>query len=413
MKLLVTGVTRTGNLGGTAMLCAVEDVVAPHVEDFALASILPHQDRRKQGPDHARIVAADYRYLLLIVAPLCLILWPVRQSQLVRSILARLPLLRDVSSADAVADVSGVAFVDGRGLTLLYYNVAVVLPALFFGKPVHKLSQATGPFTQPINAWAARFVLSRCASVAARGTVSLQYLKKLGIPFAERKADVSFALDVPESVRRRALSEIARYFIGDEAAPLLICSPSAVVRAHCKAIGVDMIGALAEVLAEFSRSGVRVALLPHATDTGIRKNDDMSVILEIQQTIRERGVEIPIVDPHGDPRLARALVGQSTVFLASRFHSMIAALSQAVPVVTVGWSHKYAEAAEPFGMEKFTLDYAELNSENLREKIKGALAAHEELRTAMLAAALDAKKSARDGIMIVLKRGNSDDSGGG
>jgi polysaccharide pyruvyl transferase WcaK-like protein len=407
MKLLVTGVTRTGNLGGAAMLCAVEDVVADHVYDFALASILPRQDRNRPGPDHARIVAADYRYLLLVVAPLCLFLWPVRRLRFVRSMLARMPLLKDVNNCDAVADLSGVAFVDGRGVALLYYNVSVALPALFFGKPVHKLSQATGPFAQSINAFAARFIFSRCASVAARGAISLQHLRKLGIPFAAKRADVSFALNIPEKVHQLAKSEIAKCYRGKEGWPLLICSPSAVVRAHCKSVGVDMIGTLAEVLMEFSKSGVRVALLPHSTDTGIRKNDDMNVIFEVQQAARGKGVEIPIIDPHGDPRFARALIGQSTVFLASRFHSMIAALSQAVPVVTVGWSHKYAEAAEPFGMEKLTLDYADLTLANLREKIKSALAGQEQLRAAMRAAALESRVSATDGIMVILQRGQS------
>lgn len=405
MKLLVTGVTRTGNLGGTAMLCALEDVVASRVSDFALASILPRRDLKANGPDHARIVAADYRYLLLFVAPLCLLLWPIRAVRPVRSLLARLPLFGEFGRCDAVADISGVAFVDGRGLALLFYNVAVVLPALFFGKPVHKLSQAVGPFNRPLNARAARFVLSRCASVAARGAISLGYLRTLGLQAAEKRADVSFALDISEDTRRIARSEIESRVPGGKDSPLLVCSPSAVVKAHCQSVGVDMTGVIAKVLVELGRSGVRVALLPHATDTGIRKNDDMSVVLEIQQAARAFGAEIPVLDPRGDPRLARALIACSTVFLASRFHSMIAALSQAVPVITVGWSHKYAEAAEPFGMERFTLDYAQLTLANLHEKIAGALADHVGLKEKMRSAATEARSSAVEGIKVVLRRG--------
>jgi polysaccharide pyruvyl transferase WcaK-like protein len=405
MKLLVTGVTRTGNLGGTAMLCALEDVLASQASDFALASILPRQDVRKNGPDRARIVAADYRYLLLFVAPLCLLFWPMRSFQPVRALLARLPLFRDFNRCDAVADVSGVAFVDGRGLALLFYNVAVVLPGLFFGKPVHKLSQAVGPFNRLLNATAARFVLSRCASVAARGAISLEYLKKLGVRTAEKRADVSFALDVPDSLREIAQAEIESHVPGDKNSPLLACSPSAVVRAHCRSTGVDMTGVLAEVLVDLTKSGVRVALLPHATDTGIRKNDDMSVVLELQQAARKLGAELPVLDPRGDPRFARALIAYSTVFLASRFHSMIAALSQAVPVITVGWSHKYAEAAEPFGMEQYTLNYSQLTAANIREKIGDALSDQLSLKTNMRSAATEARLSAVEGINIVLHSG--------
>jgi polysaccharide pyruvyl transferase WcaK-like protein len=166
-----------------------------------------------------------------------------------------------------------------------------------------------------------------------------------------------------------------------------------------------MTGVLAEVLVDLTRSGVRVALLPHATDTGIRKNDDMSVVLELQQAARKLGAELPVLDPRGDPRFARALIAQSTVFLASRFHSMIAALSQGVPVITVGWSHKYAEAAEPFGMEQYTLNYSQLTAANICEKIGDALSDQLSLRTNMHSAATEARLSAVEGIKIVLHSG--------
>lgn len=405
MNLLVTGVTRTGNLGGAAMLCAVEDVLGGHFDDVALASILPRQDRAQDGPDHTRIVSADYRFLLLVVAPLCVALWPVRGWQPLRTLLSKLPLFRDVYGCDTVADISGIAFVDGRGLALLYYNAAVVLPALFFSKPVHKLSQSVGPFETFMNARVARWILGHCASVAARGLASFCHLQKLGIASVVYRSDVSFALDIPTEARVIGASEIRRHVSGDHDAPLVICSPSAVVRAHCAAAGVNMVAIFAEVLASLKASGMRVALLPHSADTGIRKNDDRTVSFEIQIAAQARGVDLPVLDPRGDPRLARAMIGCSSVFLASRFHSMVAALSQAVPVVTVGWSHKYAEAAAPFGMEGFTVNYADLRSDTLFAKIGDALANRAELTVTMRAAADEARRSATEGIRSILARG--------
>lgn len=404
MKLVVTGVTRTGNLGGSAMLCAVEDVVAGKVEDFALASILPKQDRGQVGPDHARIIDSGYRYLLLIAVPLCILMWPFRKIGLVRRALARLPVLKDVAAADAVADLSGIAFVDGRGIPLLYYNVAVVLPALFFGTPVHKLSQAVGPFRTRLNVVLARWTLSRCASVAARGPVSLGHLKQLGIDRAEYRQDTSFALDIPAAVHELAIAELERHGLGDTARALVVCAPSAVVDMHCARAGIDMVSELSQALRKLDLAGLRVALLPHAADTGIRKNDDHAVARKIQGAARARGCELPILDPKGDPRLARAIVGCSSVFLASRFHSMIAALSQAVPTVTVGWSHKYAEAAEPFGMGRFTIDYAKLDSARLIAMIQDMLGERDRLHAAMREAAEQARISAIDGIGILLGR---------
>ena len=59
--------------------------------------------------------------------------------------------------------------------------------------------------------------------------------------------------------------------------------------------------------------------------------------------------------------------------------TMIAALSQAVPVTTIGWSHKYAEAADPFGMSAFTMDYTIFNAEHLVAMVQQLLDRRKEL----------------------------------
>lgn len=402
MRIIVTGVTRTGNLGGTAMLCAVEQFLAPHADDFALASILPARDRAQVGPDSARIVNASYLYWLLFVTPLLVVFWPLRRVSLVRALLARLPLCRDFAVSDAVVDLSGIAFVDGRGLALLHYNFSLALPGLFFGVPVHKLSQAMGPFRGRLNRALASWVLSRCATVHARGTTTLQQLKELGIQGAILAPDTSFALDIYEQVRKRARQQLER--IGDSAArALIIVSPSAVVNAHCNSAGVDMLGTFSAVIADLISRGFNVALLAHSTNTGISKNDDSKLVRELEDRVRLSGVRVRRLNPHGDPALARALIAEADVFVASRFHSMIAALSQAVPVVTVGWSHKYAEAAAPFGMDDFTIDYSELTPQRLTRLLDELLVQRENLSDAMRDVANECYREARSGIATVLK----------
>jgi colanic acid/amylovoran biosynthesis protein len=403
MRLLVTGVTRTGNLGGAAMLCALEDVVASRLDDYALASILPSRDAIQVGPDKARIVPADYRIWLLLVAPVCILLWPLRRCSFVRSFTSRLPILRAFAAADAVADLSGIAFVDGRGFPLLYYNFAITLPAFFLDVPVHKLSQALGPFEQPLNRRLASWTLKRCRSVAARGKTSLGYVRELGVSGATYRQDTSFALDIPEVVRNEAASQIVSMGLKELPHALVIISPSAVVRNYCRQQGIDMEESFAAAMAELSRRGMRIALLPHSTNTGIAKNDDFSLVAALEVRLAHMGHNVCVLDPKGNPRLARALIGEADVFVASRFHSLIAALSQAVPVATIGWSHKYAEAAAPFHMEEYTMDYSEVRPERLVAVIEQLVARRHEFRAPMLEAAVDARESARAGIEFIME----------
>ena len=67
MKVVVTGVTKSGNLGGVAMLCAVEDVISDNVSDLVLASILPRQDMALSLANTSRIAPSDYRLWMLLL----------------------------------------------------------------------------------------------------------------------------------------------------------------------------------------------------------------------------------------------------------------------------------------------------------------------------------------------------------
>jgi polysaccharide pyruvyl transferase WcaK-like protein len=50
-------------------------------------------------------------------------------------------------------------------------------------------------------------------------------------------------------------------------------------------------------------------------------------------------------------------------FISSRFHSLIAGLSQQVPILAIGWSHKYRELLQLFDLEEYCLDYRKLNNQ--------------------------------------------------
>ncbi len=403
MRLLVVGVTRTGNLGGTAMLCALDDVLADKLDDFALASILPRRDSLQKGPDRARIVDADYRIWLLLIAPLCILLWPLRRMRWVRAMTGRLPILRDFARADAIADLSGITFVDGRGLPLLYYNVAVALPGLFLDVPVHKLSQALGPFERPFNRRLAGWVLRRCRSVAARGRRSLANLHQLGIASATYRPDTSFAMLIPDEARAAARRQIEKTGLRRSGAPLVIIAPSAVVEGYCRRKGLDLVTILADTIVALEKSGMRVGLLAHASDSGIAKNDDVKVVESVLDRLGRHDTTAARLDPFGDPRLARAIIAEADVFVASRFHTLIGALSQAVPVATIGWSHKYAEAADEFAMSDYTIDYSALHVTGLVALVTRLAAERDGYRRLMQPVAKRMSDEARAGIEIVLQ----------
>ena len=406
MKIIVTGVTLTGNMGGYAMLLAIHDVLSSDIKDIAVSSILPKDDKLiNKDKKLFRIISSDYRILMLLIMPLCLLLWPFRKKKFVIWLSNKIPILKDFANVDAVVDLSGISFVDGRGLGLLIYNISIVLPGLFFNKPTYKLSQSLGPFKDVMNRFVSKWLLSKCREVVARGVNTLEHLRNLEINRASHYPDTSFAMEIPENIILTAKRMINNKIKNKDQIKLVIISPSMVVKNYCKKSGLNLVNELSETIYQLSKKNIHCALLAHSTYSGISKNDDLCVVNEIISNVKlNYNIDLPHFDAKGDPRLARAIIGCADVFLACRFHALIAALSQSVPVLTIGWSHKYFEAASPFDMEKYTINYLDTNKDHLVYLISKLLIDKEKYSDKMIKIAIESKKKAIEGIKIIFNK---------
>jgi polysaccharide pyruvyl transferase WcaK-like protein len=360
VKFAITGVTISGNMGGAAMLAATLEQVSRRfpTATCSLLSITPDADR---AVGRADVAVVDARPLLLVglYMPLAILLWPVARFGVVRrQLLARIPFFKALIEADAVIDLCGIAFADGRGLPLLVYNVVCCLPAFAVGTRVFKLAQALGPFKTQPNRWLARFVLRRCAAVVARGETTLSHLAELGIKGAIMRPDTSFAMTVTDEHRAAAARLMPALAPGRR---LLICSPSEVVRRLCLSKGIPFEDVLTEFLEKRLADAWNVVLVPHSLGRGTSKNNDVDLSRRI--LARLPAGEAGMIEPVEEPQVLRAVIGRADVFVGCRFHSVVAALAMGVPSLVIGWSHKYREMTDMLQPGDWTIDWSTFSVE--------------------------------------------------
>lgn len=362
------GATITGNRGAESMLRAAVQRIpefAPGAR-FTLLSLYPRDDLAENDDPTLRIVPFSPAQMVLLALPLALAAGGLRRLGLPYRFLLLTRGLRSIDDADLLVDLSGISFVDGRSLMLLYNVLVVLLPALL-GTPVLKYSQALGPFRGRWNRALARWILPRTARIAARGRKTREHLDELHLPPGKviQCADAAFAMHVGDAARARVAPILAALPADRE---WIAVSASSVVEALCRRQGIDYVEELGAFLQRLiDEKGCGVCLVAHSARPGraAPKNNDLPVCRRVARRVDRAACVLP--QENLNAQALRALIGRCRMLIASRFHAMVSGLAMGVPVLLVGWSHKYREVLEDFELDRYALDYADVSSAALRE----------------------------------------------
>ena len=361
VRIAIIGAALSANKGAAAM---VESVMARLPSEmgecrFDVLTTYPEADdsRVPDGVDAAVVGLQPVR--------LALVEFPIACLALVARTL-RLPLFwvrsrgcRTMLDSAVVVDVAGISFADGRGFAIVVYNALMTGVPLLLGVPVVKAAQALGPFQSMPNKWLAPLVLRRVKTVCARGARTREHLDSLGGVNAVDVADLAFSLDeaagLPIEVSS-ALGSIDPNFI--------VVMPSAVVRGIFEAKGGDYVTAMASLVSEIrNKTGRSVVIAPHSYRAGLPEGrmNDGPVCREVASACAG-DIQVLGLDADLTAGELRHLVALSSVLVTSRFHAMISGLATSTPTVVVGWSHKYKEVLDDFGLSSLGLDSSALNN---------------------------------------------------
>ncbi|MGQ4276492.1 polysaccharide pyruvyl transferase family protein [Pseudidiomarina sp. E22-M8] len=249
------------------------------------------------------------------------------------------------SELDLVLDASGFAFGDQWSPLIAWDRLGSTIARLRArGIPVIVLPQALGPFKQSASAKAFAPVLEHANLVYPRDDQSYEFCEKLsndtfnlkrcpdftnlikGLPANEFDPEHHQVCFIPNSKMLEKRQD------GDRYINFMVAAISAAQKADKKPF-----------------------ILIHEAAA------DRRLTAQIQDKLDQT---VPVLDP-GHALKIKWIIGQSHSVVSSRFHGLVSALSQGVPVLATGWSHKYHELLADYGCAEQLIDIADGDTDAL------------------------------------------------
>lgn len=277
-------------------------------------------------------------------------------------------LLRAYEKTDLVIAVPGHAFFStGRFGWPFPVNIASVALALFFEKPFYVLPQSIGPFRRWWEKKLLRLVYSRARLVFVRDEESLSLAEAIGIPRAKLfyAPDPAFTLE-PES-KKIAINILQsngwkpiKYSLG-----VTVISPMG-KSLNSRAV-YNYYKILSEGLIQFAlRYEMQIVLFCQVLGPTSQEDDRISTRIVYDKLISTlKKDDVILIDKVLSPSMLKACYGEMNMFVASRLHSGIFAISMGVPTVFIGYLPKTEGMLNSIGLSEYSIDLEDLTMQNL------------------------------------------------
>lgn len=130
---------------------------------------------------------------------------------------------------------------------------------------------------------------------------------------------------------------------------------------------IDLIKKTVEYLTD---NNFQVIFVPHTVSVWEDgRGDDRIVATTIYDGLEDKS-NVFLVEGDYSPMELKGIIGLCDLFIGSRMHANIAAISSLVPTIAVGWSHKYYGIMEKVGLDDYVFSFDDLGFEELKEKIE-------------------------------------------
>lgn len=287
----------------------------------------------------------------------------------------------------------------GMPFLLTIYTIAF---ALLCHKPHYMLPQSIGPIQRSWQRWLTRWALNQSRLTMIREPASAREMVAIGVA-RDRWIEVpDLAFAFPPAPAETAHAWLAQHGVRCQAGRPCIGVTAINWQAQNSAFNLQTRyeDALCEALLRFaSASHTRLIFFPHAVGPTIEQDDR---VIARRIAARLTGCDVTLIEEQAPPDVMKAAFGQMELFIGTRMHSNIFALSSGTPVVAIGYLHKTEGIMSMLDLASFVIDIQCLTADALLERIERAWHARAELRPAIRVAVSRLAESASRATALIV-----------
>jgi len=278
------------------------------------------------------------------------------------------PYVEKLAESDLVLSLGGDNYSEDYGIPSFFWDLGIL--ARQFKVPFVIWAGSVGPFNSKKGKEIAVKGLKSVSMVTARENITVDYLKKIGYGGEiVRVFDSAFMLEKKEI----PLPKFKRNYdtIGFNISPIYYRYTSK----NSDEV-IEIVGTFLEKVA----GRHNILLIPH-----VMSNKDINNDAIYMRCLSERLDNVVMADANYDSMELKYLISKCSLFIGARTHATIAALSEGIPTLSLGYSIKAKGLNEDiFGSDEFLLESGDFNLKNLYDKFNHLIQNMEKARETLL-----------------------------
>jgi colanic acid/amylovoran biosynthesis protein len=242
--------------------------------------------------------------------------------------------------------------------------------AYLYKKPVYVLPQSIGPLQRRWERNLLKWLLTRTRITFVREPISLRLAMDLGIPAEKVKLSPDLAFESASVDRDYALSRLDD--LGHDGSKgkvgvTVINRMIETLKGEWFSLYYSALAASLERLVQ--KYGVRIYFFPQVIGPSPQEDDRIAArkVGEIMKDVTEN---IVIVEEQLSPAMLKGMYGLMDIFVATRMHSGIFALSMGVPTLLIGYLTKIRGMVESLDLQEWLIEIEKVDEEYLWEKLE-------------------------------------------